>query len=61
MMQLVLSEMLYWVNQKHFNLKYYSNNSQIGCFLELDLDCPDDLHDFHNYYPLKFLFSGQKF
>ena len=62
MMQLVLSEMLYWVNQKDFNLKDYSNDSQIGCFLELDLDYPDDLPDFHNYYPLKFFMHfGQKF
>ena len=27
------------------------DNSTIGCFLEVDLDYPDDLHDLHNDYP----------
>ena len=24
----------------------------MGCFLELDLDYPDELHDLHNSFPL---------
>ena len=23
-----------------------------GCFLEVDLECPDELHDWHNNFPL---------
>ena len=26
--------------------------SEIGCFLEVDLDYPNKLHDLHNDYPL---------
>ena len=39
-------------NLKDFNLDNYSNSSLIVCFLEVDLDYPDELHDLHNYYPL---------
>ena len=52
MMQLLPTEILYWVNSKNFNLDNYFNNSPIGCFLEVDLDYPDELHDLHNDYPL---------
>ena len=52
MMQLLPTEILYWVNPKDFNLDNYSNDSPISCFLEVDLDYPDDLYDFHNDYPL---------
>ena len=34
----------------------YFNNSSIGCFVEVDLECPDELDDLHNGYPL----SGEK-
>ena len=49
MMQLLPTEILDWVNPKDFNLDNYSNSSPIGCFLENDLDYPDELHDFHDY------------
>ena len=37
MMQLLPTEILDWVNPKDFNLDNYSNKSQIGCFLEVDM------------------------
>ena len=43
--------MLDWVDPKDFNLNNYSNDSPIGCFLEINLDYPDDLHGLHNDYP----------
>ena len=30
----------------------HSINSPIGCFLEVDCDYSDELHDLHNDYPL---------
>ena len=48
MMQLLLD----WVNPKDFNLDNHSINTPIGCFLEVDLDYPDELHNLHNDYPL---------
>ena len=30
----------------------YGGDGSIDCFLEVDLDYPDELHDLHNYYPL---------
>ena len=51
MMQPLPSEILDWVNSKDFNLDNYSNDSPLGCFLEADLDYPDELHDFYNCYP----------
>ena len=42
--------------QKIFYLDIHSNNSLIGCFLEVDLDYADELQDFHNDYPL----SGER-
>ena len=41
MVQLLPTEILDWVNPKYFNLDNYSNDSPIGCFLEVDLDYPD--------------------
>ena len=35
-----------WVNPKD------SNHSRLGCFLEVDLDYPDELHNLENDYPL---------
>ena len=29
-----------------------NEKSEIGCFLEVDLDYPNKLHDLHNDYPL---------
>ena len=47
--QLLLNEILDWVNPKDSNVDNYSNNNPIGSFLEVDY--PDVLHDFHNNYP----------
>ena len=38
---------LNWVNPKD------SSKSPLGCFLELDLNYPDILHDLDNDYPLE--------
>ena len=46
--QFLPTEILDWVNSKDFNLGNYSDNSPIGCFLEVDLDYHDKLHDLHN-------------
>ena len=37
---------------KDFNLGNYSNDGPVGCFLVVDLDYSDELHDFLNDYPL---------
>ena len=29
-----------------------NKKSEIGCFLEVDLEHPDKLHELHNVYPL---------
>ena len=41
-MQLLPTEMLDWVNPKAFNVDNYSSNSPICCFLDLDLDYPEN-------------------
>ena len=51
-MQLLSTEILDWVNPKD----NYSNDSPKSCFLLVDLDYPDELHDLHNDYPL----AGEK-
>lgn len=38
--------------QKKSNLGNCFNNGSIRCFLRVDLDYPDELHGFHNDYPL---------
>ena len=52
MMQLLPTEMLDWVNPKDLNLHNYSNDSQIGYFLEVDLNYSKELHDLDNDYHL---------
>ena len=49
MMQVLLREILDWVNPKDFNIDNYSNDSPIGYFWEVDLDHPDELHDLNDY------------
>ena len=51
-MQLLPTEIIYWVHPKYFNLKNYLNDSPIGCFFEDDSDYLDKLNDLHNDYPL---------
>ena len=44
-----------WLNKQDINeldLDSISENSSIGYFLEVDLEYPSKLHDFHNDYPL---------
>lgn len=43
--QLLLTEIR--VKQKDFNLNNYPNDSPIGCFLKVDLDYADKLHNLH--------------
>ena len=50
-MQLLPTEILKRVDPKYFNLDDYSNDSPIGCFLKVDLDYPDELHDLHSDCP----------
>ena len=51
MIQLLSIEILDWVN-----LDDYSDNGSKLYFLEVNLDYPDELHDFNNYY----IFSSKK-
>ena len=52
-MQLLLVEVPDWVNAEDLKLENYSNNSSIGCFVEVNLDYSDELHDLYNdYYSL---------
>ena len=48
MTQFLPSEILDWLNPKDFSLDINSNDSPIGRFEEVDIDYPDELHD----YPL---------
>ena len=44
-----------WLNQEKisdFCLNSLSENSSIGHILEANLECPSELHDLHNDYPL---------
>ena len=49
-MQHLPTEKLHWVNPKDFHLHNYSKNSPTGCFLEVDFDDADELHDYHNLH-----------
>ena len=35
-----------------FDVNSISEKSEIGCFLDVDLEYPDELHELHNDYPL---------
>ena len=48
MMQHLPTDVLDQVNPRDFNLDIYSKDGSIGCFVEDDLDCFDELHDRHN-------------
>ena len=48
MMHCFPSKILDWINSKDCNVDNYSNNSPIGCFLEVDFDYLDEFHDLHN-------------
>ena len=52
MMQLIPTETNDWVNPKDFNLNHSFNDIPTCGFLEVKLDYPDELHDFHNGYQL---------
>ena len=44
-----------WLSQKKinkFDVNSTAENSSDGCILEADLEYPDELHKFHNNYPL---------
>ena len=56
MMNLLPTEIYDQVNPKDFNLDNYSNDSPIGCFLEVVLDYPYESHNLHNDHPL----AGEK-
>ena len=56
MKELLLTEVLDWVNLKDFNLGSYSNDSPKGCFLEVKFDYPLELPHLHNDHPL----AGEK-
>ena len=48
MMQLLPTGTFGWVNPKDYTLDYYSKDTPIGYFFEVDHNYPDELHD----YPL---------
>ena len=39
-------------NVDKFDVMSISEKSPIGYFLEVDLECPDELHELHNDFPL---------
>ena len=45
-----VSELLKYVDE--FDVMSISEKTPIGYFLEVDLEYPDELHEFHNDYPV---------
>ena len=41
-----------WVEFKEFDSNKCSSNILKGCVLEVDFECPKELGELHNYYPL---------
>ena len=41
-----------WIDPKEFHLNKCTSNSSKGCVLEVDLECPKELRELHNDYPL---------
>ena len=41
-----------YIDPKKFDLNKYTSNTSKGCFLEVDLECPKELRELHNDYPL---------
>lgn len=54
--QLLPTEILNRVNLEDFNLDNCFDDSPVGCFLAVDIDYPDEMHDLHKNYPL----AGEK-
>ena len=46
------NQILDWINSKNFNIENSSDDGSKRYFLEVDLDCPEELHDMHSDYPL---------
>ena len=43
---------LKWIGPKYFDVNKDTNNSSKGCVLEVDHECPKELRQLHNDYPL---------
>ena len=41
-----------WVNLNDFDSNKHGSDSSESCVLEVDLECPEELHKLHNDYPL---------
>ena len=41
-----------WIDPKVFDLNKYTSNSSKGRVLDVDLECPRELHELHYDYPL---------
>ena len=41
-----------WIDPKEFDLNKYTSNSSKGWILEVDLECPKELRELDNDYPL---------
>ena len=52
MIQLLPTETLDRVNLKYVNLDNRFDEIPVGCFLEVDIDYPDKMHDLHKNYLL---------